>query len=229
MTSILVLTAVEVETRGLARHLGLSAVPASAWAHYRGGLLEVVCVGPRAACLAERGGWRPPTLVVSAGACGALAPGLAVGALVIPEVVIGPDGARLATATTAPLARAGTLLTAADVVHTPGEKARLWMETGAVAVDTESSVIVQWAQSAGVRAAVIRGVSDAAESGVPPDLAGLVSPGGQVRHGQALRAMLARPRALADAIALGRGTGAALKTVAGALARLARAGRLSVG
>jgi len=37
--------------------------------------------------------------------------------------------------------------------------------------------------------------------------------------------LLARPRAVADAIALGRGTGAALRTVAGALARLARAGR----
>jgi hypothetical protein len=37
--------------------------------------------------------------------------------------------------------------------------------------------------------------------------------------------MLARPAALADALALGRGTGAALRTVAAALGRLARAGR----
>jgi hypothetical protein len=34
--------------------------------------------------------------------------------------------------------------------------------------------------------------------------------------------MLARPRAVADAIALGRGTGVALKVVAAALGRVAR-------
>ena len=222
MSSILVLTAVDVEARGLARHLGLSAVPESSWPHYRGGVLEVVCVGPRAARLAERSDWRAPTLVISAGACGALAPDLALGSLVVPEAVIGPDGARLVTAAAPPLARAGTLLTLADIVHTPGDKARLWIETGGLAVDTESSVILEWARALGVPAAVVRGVSDAAATGVPPDLAAVVEPGGRVSRAQALRAMLSRPAALADAIALGRGTGAALKTVAAALGRVAR-------
>lgn len=222
MSSILVLTAVDVETRGLARHLGLAAVSTSRWPHYRGGLLEVACVGPRAARLAERIAWRPPTLVISAGACGALAPDLAVGSLVVPEVVIGPDGARWPTAALPSLARAGTLLTTTDVVHTPGDKARLWIETGAVAVDTESFMVLKWARELGIPAAVIRGVSDASSSGVPRDLAALVEPGGRVNPGQALRAMLARPRAVADAIALGRGTGAALKSVAAALGRVAR-------
>jgi hypothetical protein len=225
VSSILVLTAVDVEARGLARHLGLTAVATSRWPHYRGGVLEVACVGPRAARLPERGSWRPPTLIVSAGACGALAPDLAVGTLVVPEAVLGPSGARLGTIPLLPLARSGTLLTTEDVVHTPGDKARLWIETGAVAVDTESSVLLEWARALGVPAAVVRAVSDAATSGVPADLAALDEPGGRVSRGHALRAMLARPAALADAIALGRGTGAALKTVAGALARLARAGR----
>jgi adenosylhomocysteine nucleosidase len=222
VSSILVLTAVDVETRGLARHLGLAAVSSSRWPHYRGGLLEVACVGPRAGRLTERIAWRPPTLVVSAGACGALAPDLAVGSLVVPEAVIGPDGARLPTAALPSLTRAGTLLTTAEVVHTPGEKARLWIETGAIAVDTESFMLLQWARSLGVPAAVVRAVSDAATSGVPRDLAALVEPGGRVSRGQALRAMLARPRAVADAIALGRGTGVALKVVAAALGRVAR-------
>jgi len=44
-----------------------------------------------------------------------------------------------------------------------------------------------------------------------------------VRAGRALRAALARPSALADAMSLGRGTAAALKSVAAALARIARA------
>ena len=221
MSSILVLTAVDVEARGLARHLGLAAV-SSNWPHYRAGVLEVVCVGPRAACLAERSGWRAPTLVISAGACGALAPDLAVGGLVVPEAVIGPNGSRLAAAALAPLARMGTVLTLADVVHTTSEKARLWIETGAIAVDTESAVILEWARAIGVPAAVVRGVSDGAASGVPRDLAAVVEPGGRISRPHALRAMLSRPAALADAIALGRGTAAALKTVAHALGSVAR-------
>jgi len=220
---VLVLTAVDVEARGLARHLGLAAVSGSEGPHYRAGVLEVACVGPRAGRLAERASaWRAPSLVVSAGACGALAPDLAVGALVAPEAVIGPDGARLATSAIPSLTRAGTLLTVADIVHTPEDKARLWIETGAVAVDMESSVLLEWARAAGVPAVVIRAVSDTAASRVPPDLAALVEPGGRVNRGHALRAMLARPGAVADAIALGRGTGAALRTVAAAIARLAR-------
>jgi hypothetical protein len=223
LSSILVLTAVDVEARGLARHLGLHPVVESSWPHFRGGLLEVACVGPRAACLVERATWRPPTLVVSAGACGALAPDLAVGALVVTEAVIGPDGGRIAATPVPPLASRGTLLTVDDVVHAPADKARLWMETGALAVDTESLVILRWARALGVPAAVVRGVSDAAASGVPRDLAAVVEPGGRVARGLALRAILARPAALADALALGRGTGAALRTVAAALGRVARA------
>jgi len=38
-----------------------------------------------------------------------------------------------------------------------------------------------------------------------------VEPGGRVNRGHALRAMLARPGAVADAIALGRGTGSELR------------------
>jgi len=220
---VLVLTAVDLEARGLARHLGLAAVSGSEGSHYRGGVLEIACVGPRAARLAERASaWRPPSLVVSAGACGALAPDLAVGALIVPGAVIGPDGVRLATSAVSSLTRAGTLLTVADVVHTPEDKARLWIETGAVAVDMESSVLLEWARAAGVPGVVIRAVSDTAASGVPPDLAALVEPGGRVNRGHALRAMLARPGAVADAIALGRGTGTALRTVAAAIGRLAR-------
>ncbi len=223
MSQVLVLTAIDVEARGLARHLGLPAVSGSDWPHYRAGVLEVACVGPRAARLAERArAWRSPSVVVSAGACGALATDLAVGALVVPESVLSPHGARLATSAVPSVTRAGTLLTVADVVHTPEDKARLWIETGAVAVDTESSVLLEWALTLGIPALVVRAVSDTAASGVARDLAALVEPGGRVNRGHALRAMLARPRAVADAIALSRGTGAALKAVAAVVGRLAR-------
>jgi adenosylhomocysteine nucleosidase len=223
VTHVLVLTAVEVEARGLARHLGLAPVGAARWPHYRGGALEVVCIGVGGAYLKERlAGGPAPTLVVSAGACGALAPDLASGDLVVPETVIAPTGARHPTDSGPGLIRAGALLTVAALVETSAEKARLWVATGALAVDMESATILAWARARGLPAVVVRGVADTARQTVPADLAALVEPGGGVRAGRALRVALGRPRAVADAVALGRGTAAALKTVAAALGTIAR-------
>ena len=225
MTHVLVFTAIDVEARGLARHLGLARVERTPWPHYRAGSLEIACVGVRANQLEERmTACGSPDVLVSAGACGALAPSLATGDLVVPEAIVSHDGSRHATDALPGLARAGTLLTVAEVVESPGAKSRLWMETGAAAVDMESAVIVAWARSRGIRAAVVRGVSDSATDAVPADLAALVDVGGRVRAGRAIRAALARPGALADAMHLGRGTAAALNTVAAALARVARRG-----
>jgi adenosylhomocysteine nucleosidase len=221
VTRALVLTAVEVEARALARRLGLTRVGDGP--HYCGGALEVVCVGLGAARLAERvAGLDPASLVVSAGACGALAPHLGRGDLVVPETIIDSGGARYSTDDWPGLRRAGTLLTVAGVVETRAAKARLWLETGALAVDMESATVVTWARARGVPVVVIRAVADTASEAVPADLAALVEPGGRLRAGGAVRAALARPRALADAIALGRSTEAALRTVAAALGRIAR-------
>ena len=217
------LTAIDVEARGLARHLGLAPVERTDGPHYRGGALEITCVGLRANRLEERvTACASPDILVSAGACGALAPKLATGDLVVPETVIAADGSRHATDALPGLSRFGTFLTVADVVESAAAKSRLWMETGALAVDMESAVIVTWARSRGLRAAVVRGVSDTATDAVPADLAALVDVGGRVSAGRAVRAALARPGALADALHLGRGTAAALKSVAAALARVAR-------
>jgi len=224
VTHVLVLTAVDVEARGLARHLSLDAVPGAEWPHYRSGAIEVACVGLRAAYLAARAaGWRRPALVLAAGACGALAPSLAVGDLVVPEAVRTESGTTYATAAAAPLQRAGTILSVSEVVATAAEKARLWLASNAVAVDMESAVIIEWARAEGLRAAVVRAVSDAADAGVPPALAALVGPDGRVRRAGALRLALTEPARLADAVALGRATAVAIRTVAAAVARVARA------
>jgi hypothetical protein len=223
VTHLLVLTAVEVEARGLARHLRLNRVGDAGWPHYRAGAIEIVGVGLGAACLEERlAAASPPSLVVSAGACGALAPYLRRGDLVVPEIVIRFDGSRAVTDSWPGLARQGTLLSVAGLVETPAAKARLWLETGALAADMESGPVLAWARARGAPVVVVRGVSDTAAQAVPPDLAGLVEPGGRVRRGQAVRVALNRPRALADALALGRGTEAALASVARVLGELAR-------
>jgi nucleoside phosphorylase len=101
-------------------------------------------------------------------------------------------------------------------------KSRLWLETGALAVDMESSAILAWARTEGVPAAVIRGVSDTATAAVPADLAAVIGTDGRTRSLLVVHAALMRPAALADVLSLGRGLHAALASVAGAIARLAR-------
>lgn len=219
----MILTAVDLEARGLARQLGLPSVPGAVWPHFRSGPVEVACVGLRASALAARAAkFNQATLVVSAGACGALAPELAEGALVVPAAVVTEDGRRRTTTALPGLEAKGTLLSVERVVTSGADKARLWIETGAIACDMESAVIMEWAQARGATAAVIRGVSDTAEHGVPADLAASVGEDGRVRTISAVRAALSRRGALKDALALRRGTNAALAAVAGALARVAR-------
>lgn len=222
MTRLLVLTAIDLEARELARHLGLAPVAGSAWPHFSGGAIEVVAVGVGAGHLAARLA-RPsaPRLVVSAGTCGALAPELAVGALVVPETVLAPDGRRLSTAAAGALPRHGTLLTTDRVLEDAAAKSRLWLSTGALAADMESAAILAWALDREVPGSVVRAVSDPAGRGVPADLARVVHDG-RVRPMRAVSAVLARPRALADAMALRAGTAAALKAVATALGTLSR-------
>ena len=224
MTSVAVLTAVDLEARSLARHLGLAPVGGGAWPHFRSGALEIIAVGLGAACLDERlHTMTPPAVVVSAGACGALAPTLRTGDPVVPEMVLTEDGARYPTDALPGLERSGTMLSARALAATPAVKARLWMQTGALAVDMESAAIVAWARARGLPVAVVRAVSDTAQQSVPADLAALVEPGGRVRTVSALRAALRRPRLVPDALTLGRGTAAAMKSVAAALAKVTRA------
>src|SRR4029453_7187012 len=131
VSRILVLTALDVEARGLARHLGLDPIPSTSSPRYAGGALEIATVGLGARALAERqSAWPSPTVVVSAGACGAMAPELQVGDLVTPEIVLGPDGRRHATAALTGLSRRGTLLTTEHVLEDGAAKSRLWLGTG---------------------------------------------------------------------------------------------------
>lgn len=224
MTVVLVLTGLDLEARALARHLGLEAVAGADWPRYRGGVLEVMSVGPGAGELPARVAGLDPRLVVSAGTCGALDPALRAGDLVVPEAVVDGEGRRRPTAVLPGVARRGSLLAGAGVVASPADKARLWLATGALAVDLESAPILAWAAPRGIAAAVVRAVSDPAAAAVPAELAGAVEPGGRLRAARALRAALARPGLVMDAMALGRGTAAALRAVAGVLAAVARSG-----
>jgi len=227
---ILILTAVELEARALARQLELPALPSLPFPAFGRGTLRLAPVGLRAGLLAERWpilrlGLDQP-LVISAGVCGALAPDLRPGALVLPESVLGPSAERLNVTPTAyaralalgGAARGGTLQTSREVVATAEAKAALFARTGAVAVDMESSLILTHAAGAGCPALVVRAVADAAGETLPPELIGLVTEAGRLRAVRALALTVTRPRVLPRALALRHATRRALAEVARLLA-----------
>ncbi|HEU4439903.1 MAG TPA: hypothetical protein VFT36_11670 [Methylomirabilota bacterium] len=233
MSRILILTAVELEARAMARHLELPAIPSFPFPVFGRGTVRLASVGPRAAQLAARWpslrvGLEQP-LVISAGVCGALAPDLRAGDLVLPESVIGPAAERLNVTPTpygratalASNARRGTLTTSRDVVATPEAKAALFSRTGAVAVDMESSLILAHAAGAGCPTLVVRAVSDVASESLPLELIGLVSEDGTLRTGRALALAVTRPRVVPRAMALRRATRRGLAAVAGLIGAFA--------
>lgn len=236
MTDLLLLTAVELEARGLARELELprlSRLPFPVYEASRGGArLRVAPVGLRAALLSDRGailaGDLVRPLVISAGTCGALAPELEAGDLILPEGVLGPVGERVnvtpgahaAAVKLAPAARSGLLLTSSEVVATPEAKAERFRATGALAVDLESATILAWASRQGCPSLVVRAVSDTAREHLPAELVGLVSPEGKILSGRAVALALTLPRIIPRALGLRRDARQALRAVARLIAAL---------
>lgn len=234
MTGIVVLTAVELEARVLARELELRPLPRAPYPCFEGvlaaGRFLVAPVGLGARFLPDR--WPAlatgfsPDLVISGGTCGALDPCLRVGDLVLARAVLThrgdslpvPSGVvevvgRAATSAGVP-ARVGTVFCADRVMTSPETKAERWHATGAIAVDMESGPIIEFARRLGLLAAVVRGVSESADQPLAPELVELVTLAGELRRGRALGLALRRPRMLPQALALRRGTTRALRTVA---------------
>ncbi len=236
MTDVLILTAVELEARGLARELELPRLFRFSFPVYelrrRESRLRLAAVGLRAALLPERGSVLAADLasplVISAGTCGALAPELGAGDLILPESVIGLGGERLNVTPGAhalavglvPDARRGLLLTSAGVLATPEAKADSFRATGAAAVDLESALILAWASRQGRPSLVVRAVADTAHQRLPAELADLVTPEGKLRTGRAVALALTNPRTIPHALLLRRGTKRALKSVARLIAAL---------
>jgi adenosylhomocysteine nucleosidase len=233
--AILVLTAVELEARALARALRLPRLESFSFPVFGDARFRLAPVGLAASSLSARlpellEGLDHP-LVISAGVCGALDPGVTLGSLILPETVIGPRGERYA-ATVAhhrqhvaalsghgmPFA-IGALATVAEVAATPEAKAKLRESTGAVAVDMESARILRAAAEAGCPALVLRGVSDDAGDSLSPELAALITAEGRVRKARAAETVLRHPSILPKALKLQRATRRALATVAAALQR----------
>jgi len=230
LAAILILTAVELEARALARALSLPSRRSLPFLAFRSDRVCIAPIGIGASRLKERWPMLVPAadrpLVVSAGVCGALDSTLAVGDLVLPDRVIddsgthhavtaGPQRAAIAARTHA---CGGAMVSARQVMATPEAKAALRAETGGAAVDMESAAIVATAAEHGCASLIVRGVSDDARGTLPAELLAMVSDDGRLRARGLLS--LAQPHLFGTALRLRRASREALTRVASALGLL---------
>ncbi len=188
--------------------------PSRQQAIHDGVLLELAGIGRLRAELAAKALQQAPVQgLVSFGTCGALAPGLAAGSLLLASAVLEASGVRHTVCATwrarleAALAPAisahdGLIVEAHSVVETPRDKTRLHRASGAHAVDMESAAVAAVANAAGLPFLVVRVVSDASDTAVPPSALAAVDGDGEVRRWRALVALLRRPLDLPRLLAL---------------------------
>ena len=155
--------------------------------------------------------------VISAGICGGLLPGLAVGTPVIGSGTVrqkirwSADAAwQDALAAKIPNAVRGAIAGSDVILTDPDYKAALHGQTGAVAVDMESHICARVAAAHGVPFAALRVVSDAATHVLPPAVSRAIGAKGNVRMGAVLWSVASEPRQVPELLQTARNTRRAL-------------------
>jgi adenosylhomocysteine nucleosidase len=170
------------------------------------------------------------TALASFGLAGGLDPALEAGAIFLPSEVISLDGAAIATAShwrqglsraiaaRHPLAH-GRLLSSPRMVASVDDKAALFRDTGAVAVDMESHAIAQVARARELPFIAVRVIVDSAAD-VLPRAVTTAAAAGHLRAWRLIGALALAPAQLAPLLRLARRYRAASRS----LAAVARAG-----
>jgi adenosylhomocysteine nucleosidase len=207
-----IVTALAAESRTLGRlapaDSGLATLP-------DGSRVAVSGVGRAAAAdgarrLIESG----VTALISWGMAGGLDPVLGAGSLLLPGEVISAEGERFLTAPQwrSCLARAvaaghtlseGALLTCAEPLVSPADKAAAFRATAAVAVDMESDAVAQVAARHGLPFLAVRAIVDTADDSLPQALTAAVVTAGTMRGQQMIGALLRSPGETAALMRLG--------------------------
>ena len=215
---ILILTAVTLEARAVARALRLKR----SGTHWSGDDVELHAVGIRAVRLPAALADAPA--IILAGLAGGLDPRLRVGDIVI-DAASHPLPAN-------PKYRLGKIHTAVSPVVTPREKAALFQGTGAAAVEMEN---------AAVRAALvqrhcdtaaptspaylhIRAISDAAGDSIDPATIGLIDELGNPRVSAIAATLIRRPGMIKELRRLGRDANLAAANLAATVAEIVASG-----
>lgn len=160
----------------------------------------------------------PVEHVVVVGICGAVDRGLALGELVVPEVVLDEaSGERHRPAPLEGFAARGTLLTT-DVLHRDPETIERLRRAGVVALDMETAAIAATCAARDVPCSVLRAVSDrAGDPGVDEAVLGLTRPDGTANPAAIARFVVTRPWRLPELARLGAGMRLAVQTSTAAL------------
>jgi adenosylhomocysteine nucleosidase len=217
-----IVVATTAEARSLTKHPVVSG----------GALLQISGIGAKRAHLAARTLLeKGATSLLSWGSAGGLIPGLSPGSLVLPKNIIAVDGSVYPVDATwreslcAQLKekinlREGLLAESITAVTCPEEKATLFQQTGAIAVDMESAAVAAEAQQAGVPFMAIRAIADPVGITLPQSALASLDEFGRLRPLRLLKALAKNPVELSALIRLGRNFRAAQSTLS-IVARLA--------
>ncbi len=197
-----------------------------------GALLQISGIGAKRAHLAARTLLeKGATSLLSWGSAGGLIEGLFPGSLVLPKNIIAVDRSVYPVDATwrenlcAQLKgkvnlHEGLLAESMTVVTRPAEKAALFKQTGAIAVDMESAAVAAEAQRAGVPFMAIRAVADPVNIALPLCAIASLDEFGKLRPLGLLKALAKNPVELFSLVRLGRNFHAAQSTLS-IVARLA--------
>jgi hypothetical protein len=215
---LLILSAVMLEARAIAQAFDAGRPSADAPKILSDGELpaELRLIGMRAGRLPREA---DPTMicgVILGGIAGALDPSLAVG-----DVVIDAPAGLLAHLPY----RQGKIHTSTGIIGTPEEKASLFRDTHALAVDMEAQLVRDWAGRLGVPFIAVRGISDAADHTLDPALYALVDDVGRPKL-SALAPALVRPGMIQSLTRIRYNANLAAGAAAMAVRRLAAEARL---
>jgi len=158
-----------------------------------------------------------------AGALGATEPAPPIGAVVDAET-----GERW-TPSVIPPGPCSTIAGVAEPVWTADTKRDLAARTGADLVDCESHAFARACVAAGLRWAIVRGVSDGPETALPPESARWVDANGATRPGRVMLDLLRRPALTPVVLRLGRTTSRALCAAAARLDAMLDAAGATIG
>jgi adenosylhomocysteine nucleosidase len=157
------------------------------------------------------------------GIAGGVDPGLAIGELIEPEVVIdGPSGREFRPTYLTSLTPRGSLVTSDELLHEP-DRLQALVEAGVVAVDMETAAIAAVCEQRGTPWSVFRAISDRADDVVFDDhVMDLVNPDGTPKRGPAVKFVVTRPWRLPHMMRVFRGSLAAADEAARAAADACR-------
>jgi adenosylhomocysteine nucleosidase len=216
-----------------ARHLGPATRRADSLSTLADGtLLTISGMGSEAATWAARSlADAGATALVSWGMAGGLDPSLAAGTLILPTEIIALNGSAIPTsrpwrerlsAAVSPHRPAvpGKLVTSTRAVGSVADKAALFRQTGAAAVDMESLAIAEVALSRHLPFLAVRVIVDSARDVLPKVVAAAADSAGHLHLWRLLGALTVTPSDLVPLIRLARcyrAAGQSLAAVAGAL------------